>query len=337
MWLNVRFFLTLLILVIFYNLFIDHSLAQTVQRGPFGLGDGRPTTPPSGFVAWMLSKQAEFHRALVAALGKARTGQGSTALVIAAFLYGLFHAAGPGHGKAVVSSYVFANEQALRRGVLISFAAAFIQAVIAIAVVWIVLTIFEMTARQVDGVVRAIEIGAFGLIALFGLLLTIRKTTAFRFALAAPSQEAAPACDECGRFRLSYKPKSGQAVAAPSCGHVVIPPAAELTGQKNWTELAVIAFAAGARPCTGAILILALARAGGLFPTGIIAVFFMAFGTALATSIFAIAAASTKKLAERAAARTDRLRPIIAGLELLAAIAVTCLGLALLIGYIAGD
>ena len=317
---------------------LDAALAQTAQRGPFGLGDGRPTAPPSGFVAWMLARQAEFHRALVAALSQARQGQGSWLLITAGFFYGLFHAAGPGHGKAVVASYVLANEQALRRGIAISFAAAFIQSAIAIAVVWIVLSLFEMTARQVDSAVRGIEIAAFGLIALFGLLLTVRKAKAFRLALAGAPAETAAACDECGRFRLSYKPSAGGTAAAPpSCGHVLIPPASELTGARSWRELALIAFAAGSRPCTGAIMILALARAGNIFATGIAAAFAMALGTALATSGFALAAGGAKKLAQSATRRSERLLPYLAGLELLAAIAVMALGAALLIGYLGGD
>jgi uncharacterized low-complexity protein len=42
----------------------------------------------------------------------------------AELLYGVLHAAGPGHGKAVVSAWLLANERQLRRGVLISFMAA---------------------------------------------------------------------------------------------------------------------------------------------------------------------------------------------------------------------
>ena len=48
-------------------------------------------------------------------------------LVGLSFAYGVFHAAGPGHGKAVISSYMLANEVALRRGIMLSFVSAFLQ------------------------------------------------------------------------------------------------------------------------------------------------------------------------------------------------------------------
>ena len=51
------------------------------------------------------------------------------------FLYGIFHAAGPGHGKAVISSYVVANHETWRRGVVLSFASALLQAFVAVAFV----------------------------------------------------------------------------------------------------------------------------------------------------------------------------------------------------------
>jgi nickel/cobalt exporter len=54
-------------------------------------------------------------------------------LVAVSFLYGVFHAAGPGHGKAVISSYVLANGATVRRGITLSFLAAIVQAITAAA------------------------------------------------------------------------------------------------------------------------------------------------------------------------------------------------------------
>ncbi|KAJ0335390.1 hypothetical protein COL154_014420, partial [Colletotrichum chrysophilum] len=102
-------------------------------------------------LAWINLKQQEFYRALASAM-KAMRQDGSKLWILIglSFLYGIFHAAGPGHGKAVISSYMVANEVALRRGILLSFISGLLQAVTAIVVMllaWFVLrgTAISMT------------------------------------------------------------------------------------------------------------------------------------------------------------------------------------------------
>ena len=68
------------------------------------------------------------------------------ALLGLSFLYGIFHAAGPGHGKAVISSYVVANDETWRRGVVLSFASALLQAFVAVAFVGIAAWLLNATA-----------------------------------------------------------------------------------------------------------------------------------------------------------------------------------------------
>ena len=63
------------------------------------------------------------------------------------FVYGIFHAAGPGHGKAVISSYLVANDETWRRGIVLSFASAMLQAFVAIAVVGIAAVLLGATAK----------------------------------------------------------------------------------------------------------------------------------------------------------------------------------------------
>ena len=95
------------------------------------------------------------------------------------FLYGIFHAAGPGHGKAVISSYVVANDETWRRGVVLSFASAMLQAFVAVAFVGIAAWVFNATMATMCKTERWIEIVSYALIALIGLRLVWVKGRAF--------------------------------------------------------------------------------------------------------------------------------------------------------------
>ena len=64
---------------------------------------------------------------------------GALTLAALSFAYGILHAVGPGHGKTIISSYVVANEETVRRGVIISFIAAGLQALTAVALVSLLL------------------------------------------------------------------------------------------------------------------------------------------------------------------------------------------------------
>lgn len=153
------------------------------QSAPFGVP--RPQTPaaaPDGIIGWLLAKQAEFYRALSGAIRAAKAdGSAVWGLFSLSFLYGIFHAAGPGHGKAVISSYVVANDETWRRGIVLSFASAFLQALVAVALVGVAAILLGATARAMSEVVRYIEIISYSLIALLGLrLLWVRAAPPLR-------------------------------------------------------------------------------------------------------------------------------------------------------------
>src|SRR3569623_1750512 len=96
-------------------------------------------------------------------------------LGLLSFLYGIFLAAGPGHGKVVISSYVLANEAQMRRGVLLSFFAAMLQSLVAIGFVLIAATALGMTAMAMSDAANWIGILSYGLVMLLGLWLILRK------------------------------------------------------------------------------------------------------------------------------------------------------------------
>jgi nickel/cobalt transporter (NicO) family protein len=82
--------------------------------------------------------QRELYRRLAAELRLVKAQATAAAIVTLSsvcFLYGVFHAIGPGHGKSVISAYLVANERTVKRGILLSFLAALSQAVTAIALV----------------------------------------------------------------------------------------------------------------------------------------------------------------------------------------------------------
>jgi ABC-type nickel/cobalt efflux system permease component RcnA len=91
--------------------------------------------------------------------------------------------------------------------------------------------------------------------------------------------------------------------------------------------------AAGARPCSGAILVLVFAMAQGLFAAGVAAAFAMAIGTAMATGALAWVAVFAKSTAMRlASGENSRLALVARGFEFAAALAVLAFGVALLLG-----
>src|SRR4029077_3680306 len=115
--------------------------------------------------------------------------QAAFGLAWLSFLYGIFHAAGPGHGKAVISSYLHADDATMQRGLVLSFAAAITQAIAAVALVGIAALVLGATAKAMNETVRYLELGAYAVIMIFGLALAWRKGRAFFAALWSRQQE----------------------------------------------------------------------------------------------------------------------------------------------------
>jgi len=169
----------------------DGVLHEVLAQNPFG-GPRPPAPPPAtGLIGWILDKQAEFYRQMSATIRAAKTdGSAVWTLLAISFAYGIFHAAGPGHGKAVISSYLVANEETARRGIVLSFVSALLQAVVAIAIVGVCAWLLNATAKTMCGAERGIEIGSYALIAAFGVRLVWVKGGGFFRALQRAKPEA---------------------------------------------------------------------------------------------------------------------------------------------------
>ena len=347
-----------------------HLLAAQVT--PFG---GRPgaAAPPaeSGIIGWILAKQAEFYRAMSSTIRAAKTdGSAFWTLLGISFAYGVFHAAGPGHGKAVISSYLIANEETARRGIVLSFVSALLQALVAVLIVGIGAWLLGATARTLCSTERIIEIVSYGLIALLGAWLVFTKgrglLRALPWSFAAP--QPTPVAVAAGGHDHNHHEHHhhdhahhghdhhhhhGQGhhdhhhghdhhdhghVHDEHCGHNHGPSPSELAGPGGWTRGLSAIFAVGLRPCSGAILVLVFALAQGLFLAGVAATFVMGLGTALTVATIAVIAVSAKGLARRLSAGGDgRGAIVVRAMEFGAACVVLFLGAGLLLGYLAAE
>jgi len=145
------------------------SHAAWAQFSSFG---GPRPVAIGGIAGWILAKQAIFYRTLAATIRLAKSdGSALWALMGISFIYGIFHAAGPGHGKAVISSYLVANEETWRRGITLSFASALMQSLTAVTIVGVAAVLLGATAKLMSETVHVIEIVSYGLIVLFGARL----------------------------------------------------------------------------------------------------------------------------------------------------------------------
>jgi ABC-type nickel/cobalt efflux system permease component RcnA len=290
------------------------ALPALAQGSPFGVGPKAP--PPEGLAGWLLTVQAEFYRGLTQALRAARSDAGAGwGLIALSFAYGVFHAAGPGHGKAVISAYLLANEATWRRGTVLAFAAAAVQAAVAVGVVAVATLALHLTAIEMGATVRWIEVAAFAGIAGLGLWLTYVKGRALAAAWRGEAAACGPGCDHTA-------PLDPKVLAMPG----------GLT--RAWAAVLSV----GLRPCSGALVVLVFAAANSILWLGVAATFAMALGTALTVAIIAALAVFAKKAALKLAVATSgRAELAIRGLELMAALAVTAFGAALLTGYMASE
>lgn len=294
-----------------------------VAQSPLGIGTAEPAFDSSGVLGgvlnWINNQQQAFYRALSGAVKEMRDDPSKLwSLVGLSFAYGVFHAAGPGHGKAVISSYVIANEQTLRRGITISFMAAFMQGFVAILIVGVTYVALRGTGISMTRATHALEIASYALIAGFGGWLLFRKL-----------RPKALHAHHHGEHAHDHH--VGPDGVCESCGHSHAPDPAQISGAKlelreAWSAILAI----GLRPCSGALIVLTFALLNGLYLGGFLSVTAMSIGTAITVSFLATLAVVAKGTAVRLASSESAAARITSGIEILGAGSVLILGLLLL-------
>jgi nickel/cobalt transporter (NicO) family protein len=243
---------------------------------------------------WIREKQQSFYASMAKALRDIRGGASFWAawtLISLSFAYGVLHAAGPGHGKAVISAWLLATESELKRGVLIAFLSSIVQALAAIAIVSAVLFLFSgaiLATRTAAGVLESVS---YALIGAMGLYLI---WSAFR-----PAAHAHAAHGHGGHNHGHDHHHHHDRDDHANCGHAHVPEAKDVREDWSLAKAISMSFAIGIRPCTGAILVLLAAYPLGLYWAGVASAFAMAAGTFLTVAIIAALTVYSKQIAMR--------------------------------------
>ena len=255
----------------------------------------------------LLAWQRDLHRSLTLAITElSRTPTMSTWLTLlgVSFAYGVFHAAGPGHGKAVLATYLASHGGATRRALGLSFAASLLQGVTAIVMVAVLVHGLGWVTRQAMGSVVLVEQASFLLVALLGAWLCWRAIKQLRRSYAGSDYNAV------GHSHSHSHSHSHDHAHCCGGAHHIEPQQA-----LDWRTALMTVGAIGMRPCTGAVLMLGAASLLEQFYVGVASVMAMSLGTGITVSVLAIASIvargwATKRLQKQ---RSQRLVEKVAG------------------------
>ncbi|MGI9402521.1 MAG: nickel/cobalt transporter [Rhizobiaceae bacterium] len=349
----------LLLISLAFLLWTDLAVAQN----SLGIGRPEPAIKPEGPFAsllfWIQQQQQDFYRLMTEELRQVRAeGKHIWLLAGVSFLYGIFHAAGPGHGKAVISSFMLANEVAAKRGIVLAFAASFLQAATAIILIFVLTFVIRgMGIRQGD-VTKWLEIASYAGVTALGAWLLFTKITGRSHHNHSHDRKHEHGHDHdhahqhehehahalANEHALAHETTHGhEHVHAPThghsqghghshihCGHSHAPDPEMLSGDLSLRQAWSAILAVGLRPCTGAIIVLTFAFLNGLFVAGIASTFAMALGTGITVATLAALAVWAKDIAIDIGGATDRAEKIHRIIEIGGATLVFLLGILLL-------
>lgn len=281
-------------------------LAAAAQADPLSLGGGTPPGPaaePGLLSQWFGAAvrgiallQREFTETITAAMRRIRDGEGiapALTLIGVGFAYGVAHALGPGHGKAIIAAYFLDRSRPLSDGVLAGGWIALGHTVSAVAVVAVLAGIVRSTSLDVLAQARFVELASYGLIAVIGLWRLYGTLTGRTH------------CHACGHehgpgqhHHHDHEHEHGhghQHSHGHSHDHGHAPAPGMWRRFLRPDSMLGLLTAAGLVPCTGAMILLLFALANGVLLTGVYATLAIALGMALTLACIGVGAALLRR------------------------------------------
>lgn len=263
------------------SLTVASAVFLTLLAGAAIAADGAAGQPAvwTRVLAYVMEQQNLFHQQLrnaLTALGRESSLATAWALIGSSFLYGIFHAAGPGHGKVVLTAYLVSHERRTGRAMVLSAAAAFCQGMVAIVLVFGLIWLAGFASRETQDAALWAERASFAMIAVLGFYLMARTVRA----LLRGSGH--------GNHDHGHHGHGGHGHDGCGHAHVVSPDAAR--GVHDLSTAVAVVVSVGLRPCSGAVLVLAVAIILNLAWAGALAVLAISAGTAITVCALALLA-----------------------------------------------
>lgn len=230
--------------------------------------------PWTTLLASIATLQKQLHVMLTEHISQVKNSpwQYGSALIVVSFLYGIFHAVGPGHGKAIIISYLGTqSREQMSHGVKLSMLAALLQALVAIALVTVTTQLLDLSIGSARKYGHHLELASYFLIIFLGGLICLRALWNMRALRLSESTHLHPDL------------ASGNDHAC-HCQHHYVPD--ETVHDQKQRGLVVLSM--GLRPCTGAVLVLMYAYVVNVYVFGVIATLAMGVGTGLAVALLAV-------------------------------------------------
>jgi nickel/cobalt exporter len=280
-------------------------------------GGGAPTPggdlpePLRSLAAWGFALQRSLTgelRTQLAVMKETGSWEPAIAIILAAFLYGVFHAVGPGHGKVVIGGWFATRRARILHGLAASLIAAMVQAGSAIAAVGLLAGVLSLAPKTVNDGAAWLEVGSFAMIAVIGALMTWRTL----------------AGKGCGHEHHHHHHDG------TCCGHHHHTDAHDERTERN--ALFTLAAAVGFRPCSGAILVLLFCFSNGMIAIGVLATLAMGLGVAMTVAAIGLGAMGLNRLVEHGFGHSSLGGRIRTGMALAGSACITVLGVTLLMG-----
>jgi nickel/cobalt exporter len=271
------------------------ALTPALAADPFGSAPV-PTAPsqatgPSlmgGFVQRLAHEQMQLNNTISHSFREVRDTGSSAALITIlslSFLYGILHAAGPGHGKSVVASYFVANEARWTSGVVMGGVISLLQGLTAIVTVFILSLVLHAKQLEVQDRGALIEFVSYSLVAIIGIVMFWRAVTGRGCAHNHGPVDLGHAHHDEGGHDHGHDHHHDH-------HHRPTPPQG-----LNFHRL--ITIAAGVAPCASAIIIMLFALANDAMTVGVGAVLALSLGMAMTVSLIGVLSIIGRKFLRR--------------------------------------